>query len=366
MVALILASLLGEAHAAECVAPVAHPALTREVHAAMDAFYALDADTFRAARARVLVAAPCLDEPVQRRVMAELHRVEALHAFLERDEAASKAHFAAAALIEPDFDARELAPEGHPILAIEAASRAELTAPAAALSVGDGLAWWDGGRPPSRVGELPGLLQTADRFGVVREAEWVEAGGAPALEAQAAASRVRIAIAAGTSRVLGHQVFAGLSGQGGALGIGWVREKGGIGGYASLNLQNGVSWSQQPGWTQHGSGDTAFVGVGAQKWWSVPVGALELAPQLRAGVVYARSGVDPDFFATEIVANAWGGSTDYMRPRELGAAVGGGLRIAKAQPLGPVRMVVAPEAEVVWAGDPMVMVRLGAGFEHDF
>ncbi len=364
--ALLLSLVADPALAQDCDAPVSQPRLVRQTTLAMDAFFALDTPAFRAAREQVLALAPCLSEPVQRRVMAELHRIEALHAFLDRDEAAARAHFAAAALIEPAYDARELAPEGHPILAVEAASRAEATAPAAPLQVGEGLAWWDGAGPPARVSALPGLLQTGDRYGTIVEAEWVPAGAMPTVSAQAAGRAVRVALTAGPVRTFGHQAFAGEAGRAGALSIGRVGEAGGVAGFLSLGLQDGVPWSEQAGWAKHAVGDVALVSGGVSVWASKVVNQVELAPEGRLGVVNARSNVWEQGFVDEVVNGAWGGSTAYLKPVAWGPSLGGSLRVAKAAPLGRVRLVVAPGVDLLLVGQPLVVGRMSLGFEHDF
>lgn len=91
--------------------------LMRALGTAEAYFASLNADGFRRASDEAADLVPCMQEAVPTSLVAELHRVQGIRAFLDRDEDAAL-WFAAARALEPDYAFPEyLVPAGHPLLA---------------------------------------------------------------------------------------------------------------------------------------------------------------------------------------------------------------------------------------------------------
>lgn len=79
-------------------------------------FGALDLERFRSASDAAVTEVDCLEEALPRSVVARLHRVSGLRAFVDDDPASAAAAFASARAIEPEYLFPEtLVPAGHPV-----------------------------------------------------------------------------------------------------------------------------------------------------------------------------------------------------------------------------------------------------------
>src|SRR5690348_17334170 len=96
--------LLGAASLASAACPSPAPTsvlLSTHLTAAQQAWASLDVTRFRDLMGQVDEDLPCVSDEISRHLAAELHRYEALLAFLDRDTDKSTHAFAAARSIEP-------------------------------------------------------------------------------------------------------------------------------------------------------------------------------------------------------------------------------------------------------------------------
>ncbi|MEQ1506207.1 MAG: hypothetical protein ABMB14_28500 [Myxococcota bacterium] len=96
------------------------PASSADLLAALEdaeaGFGNLDLDLFRVASDTAAADVACLAETLPRPLIARLHRVQGLRAFVDDDPVAAAAAFASARAIEPNYQFPEaLVPAGHPV-----------------------------------------------------------------------------------------------------------------------------------------------------------------------------------------------------------------------------------------------------------
>ncbi len=115
---LITVSLLLAATAqAECEQPSTTGDLYDAVEKAQKAFIDLEFETFAEATTAAETALPCVQEPIQRHLAAELHRIFGLRGAINRDPVVTTQAFAAARSLEPNYTFPvEMVPEGSPVL----------------------------------------------------------------------------------------------------------------------------------------------------------------------------------------------------------------------------------------------------------
>lgn len=141
-------------------------------------FSDLNSDAFNEARVRMLEAASCLDRPPNPQDAVELHRVEALAAFMAGDESATRLSLYAMLEVDPTATlSLDLAPEGHRlrVLLDEARELPPSTLipseakPPCSLVV-------DGTRTTTRPSNRPALIVVQGRDGRVVGSELLAAG----------------------------------------------------------------------------------------------------------------------------------------------------------------------------------------------
>lgn len=166
-----LALVAGTALAAPCPETTSARALVREVSAGDAAFAELDDEGFNAALARSLEMVPCLSDPVTPGQAALFHKLHALGAFVERDDAGAVSHFRSVVASAPGYKLPEsLAPEGHPLRTHFAVAEGSTPVPEPLLPVPrDGVVHIDGRRSTTAPLDRPFLYQRLDGAGQVVE-----------------------------------------------------------------------------------------------------------------------------------------------------------------------------------------------------
>jgi len=90
--------------------------LSAAVAEAEGTFASLDMAAFKAATDRIQTVLPCMVDPVPSNVAAEVHRYLGIRAVGDRDLEVAAQRFAAARVLEPDYDfPLSLIPEGNPV-----------------------------------------------------------------------------------------------------------------------------------------------------------------------------------------------------------------------------------------------------------
>ena len=218
--ALLLASAL-TAHAAPCAPTADISAFSAATRAGEGAFAQMDLPGLTEARAAALAVAPCLRSPIPVGVAADFHRLMALSAFTRGDERQVLTEFHAARRLVPGYEVPEdVAPPGHPLMELYAASRDADEGPleGAVPPIG-GHVVVDGVRGALRPAGSSSLIQAFSSDGAWLETRFVDAGDpTPAwgpLPFEAAQTRRR------------HILFSGLTGAGAATaaslyGLAWA------------------------------------------------------------------------------------------------------------------------------------------------
>lgn len=154
--------------AAACPENTSSGALELAAEEAETAFHAMDVAAFDAADAKVEAMVPCLREPLPRPVVARLHRLTGLTAFVRRDLALAPLAFAAARSVEPDYLLpTSLVPPNHPIQALYTQEPLDSRVSAPVPPPLDGYALIDGRRATERADGWPALVQLVDSGGQV-------------------------------------------------------------------------------------------------------------------------------------------------------------------------------------------------------
>jgi len=175
----------GEARAEACVTPVSARDLVVVVTQGDAAFSALDDEQFAAARQEAEAMVPCLAEPLSPGDAALLHKLGALGAFVDRDDAAAVAAFRSLVLASPGYALPEsLAPEGHPLRTHFAVAEGMVVVPGSQLPAPVAGRVYVDGRPADEApAGRPWVFQHIDEAGAVLDSALVAAGeDAPAFE----------------------------------------------------------------------------------------------------------------------------------------------------------------------------------------
>jgi hypothetical protein len=101
--------------AAECDGTVATETVERDALAAQAAFGALDPPVFQQSYDAVVAGVPCVREPLSPGVVAQVHVLGGLRAFLDSDEVATAASFQAAQAADPELELGPWLPDAHPV-----------------------------------------------------------------------------------------------------------------------------------------------------------------------------------------------------------------------------------------------------------
>ncbi|MEQ1569501.1 MAG: hypothetical protein ABMA64_27945, partial [Myxococcota bacterium] len=113
---MMAAMILLFATAAEGACPATSEDLLLALERAEASFRSLDLDGFRAATDEAAAQIDCVTDVMPRPVIARLHRVEGLRAFVDGDAVRASAAFASARAIEPAYQFPEaLVPADHPV-----------------------------------------------------------------------------------------------------------------------------------------------------------------------------------------------------------------------------------------------------------
>ena len=113
---MFLLQLLLSVCAAQAACPASAASLQSTLDSAQLSFSTMDGAAFKASTAEAESQAACLSDSVPAGVAARLHRALGLRAFVDSDEAGSRAAFAAARAIEADYEFPEaLVPASHPV-----------------------------------------------------------------------------------------------------------------------------------------------------------------------------------------------------------------------------------------------------------
>lgn len=208
------------------VCPATSANLAESLEAAEAAFADMDTAAFLTATNRVTAEANCLAESTPRSVIARLHRVEGLRAFVDKDNDRAARAFAAGRSIEPAYTFPEqLVPAGHPVrtqyttLNPDAGGSTAVPAPASGYLAFDGRTTTarPNGRPTlaQLVGDDGGVAQSRylwpddpmfDYLGVTSTVAATDAAtplGTTAAPSRKKGPNVGLAIAAGTTLAAG-------------------------------------------------------------------------------------------------------------------------------------------------------------------
>lgn len=168
------------ARAAACPEPTTAKALVQEVSAGDAAFAELDDERFALARSRSVAMVPCLSDAVTPGQAALFHKLQALGAFVDRDDAAAVGYFRSVVAASPGYKLPEtLAPEGHPLRTQFAVAEGTVAVPEPLLPVPrDGALAVDGRRATTAPLDRPFLFQRLDGSGKVVESALLEPGQA--------------------------------------------------------------------------------------------------------------------------------------------------------------------------------------------
>ncbi len=116
-IALLVALSTASAEAPDCTEGTTLGGFLDAAHQGEQAFANMDMVGLTQARQGALDQIPCLGEPVTTEVAAAFHRMMALAAFTQGDEAGTLAEFHAARRLQPGYTIPEdVAPEGHPLV----------------------------------------------------------------------------------------------------------------------------------------------------------------------------------------------------------------------------------------------------------
>lgn len=143
---------------------------------AEDAFAELDATRFRAEIDQALQDVDCLSSRADAALAARLHRARGLRAFIDGDEGAARAAFAAARAADPAYAFPDaFIPLNHPIRALYH-DPGVAYAPVAVAEPAEGSLEFDGVRSMTRPGSWPSVVVWRDASGAVRQSAWLEPG----------------------------------------------------------------------------------------------------------------------------------------------------------------------------------------------
>jgi len=139
---------------------------TAQLQAALDtaekAFGDVDVEAFEQAMEEVHATLPCLDEVVSASLVAQLHRMEGLAAFVEQSNERAEVAFAAARTIEPRYTfPSSVVPTGNPVL--KTYQKREASCPAEPIPrPAEGEVRVDARPTDLRPTEFPAILQVVD------------------------------------------------------------------------------------------------------------------------------------------------------------------------------------------------------------
>ena len=176
--ALALGASPGTARASECQDYLRAKDLVRIITEGDTAFSALDDETFASARREAVKSVQCLEEPLSPGQAALLHKLQALGAFVDRDDAAAVASFHSLVLASPGYALPDsLAPEGHPLRTHFAVAEGMVVVPGAPLPTPKSGRVHVDGRPATAAPQgRPWVFQHIDDSGAVLGSALVASG----------------------------------------------------------------------------------------------------------------------------------------------------------------------------------------------
>lgn len=169
---------LGSALAADCVEPASLADLSGATRSGEAAFAEMNLPGLTEAQAAALAVVPCLEDPVPVGDAADFHRLMALSAFTRGDERQVLAEFHAARRLVPGYEVPDdVAPPGHPLMELYAASRdADEGILQSAVPPIGGHVVVDGVRGALRPSGSTSLIQAYSADGTWVESRFVDAG----------------------------------------------------------------------------------------------------------------------------------------------------------------------------------------------
>ncbi|MEC8423568.1 MAG: hypothetical protein VX000_07310 [Myxococcota bacterium] len=169
-----------DAAAAECGEGAASQDLVQQVAAGDAAFAELDDAGFANARARAVALIPCLTDAITPGQAALFYRLQALGAFVERNDAASVAYFRSVVAVSPEYQLSDaVAPKGHPLRTHFSVAQGTVPVPEPLLpEPRDGAVHVDGRRATTAPIDRPWIYQRLGSSGDVLESALLEPGDA--------------------------------------------------------------------------------------------------------------------------------------------------------------------------------------------
>jgi hypothetical protein len=157
-----LLALLVPAASAACTAPTHVSDLTAEAGSASRAFVEMDLGGFKDHADHAQNDIPCLGDIVSPSDAAELHRMVALRAFVDRQDDQAIAAFRSALATEPDTALPGNFPTGHPLQVLYDRAKNAPAGQSTAISGPPGFdVWIDGTRTVVRPSDRPVIVQLA-------------------------------------------------------------------------------------------------------------------------------------------------------------------------------------------------------------
>lgn len=162
---------------AACDGDVSNADLKNHLTAAQSAYEQLDLARFRSNRDAAMNGVPCMIEPLTPTIAADLHRLEGLIAFSDRDTSLAESSFAAARDLEPEYSfPATMVPAGNPILIHYGAVNLAKVPMLPVVPPAEGMVWLNGEPATGRREGLPLFFQRTDPEGTVTTSQLLPPG----------------------------------------------------------------------------------------------------------------------------------------------------------------------------------------------
>lgn len=196
---LCLLAPLSASAADNCGSPVTSADLRVALDRAESAFSALDVERFTTTMDDIIYEVPCLAEPAQPALAAQLHRLQGIRQFVAHDEQRAAEAFAAARAADPSYVLpTSLVPDGHAIRDLYGRVPLENGSFDALPQPREGTLRFDGVAGNLRPTGWPTLVQVLDGDGLVAQTDYLFPGDAmPAYDAD---NHVATSVAAPSGR----------------------------------------------------------------------------------------------------------------------------------------------------------------------
>lgn len=168
--------------AAACPDPVSTADLGQAMSMGEAAYLNMEEDIFRQSWQSVQEMIPCLQEPIGTSQVIAYYRMNALYAFIERDEAEGVAAFRALLATAPQYSlSPSLAPENHPLQAWRTSAFESQSTLTSTIALPRNKTVWIDGEESNGVvpTDRPYILQASDRDGNVAQSTRMQTGQIP-------------------------------------------------------------------------------------------------------------------------------------------------------------------------------------------